>query len=78
MPDLDTLLLDHLALAIGGGSLVCSWMNDSGFWIVAKMSGLTEFEALKTWTVVLAIMGCTALGIVLLLSQVLPFPMGRG
>ena len=68
----------YLALAIGGGSLVCSWMNDSGFWIVAKMSGFTELEALKAWTVMLAVMGCSALGVVLLLSQFVPFPMGRG
>ena len=68
----------YLALAIGGGSLVCSWMNDSGFWIVAKMSGFTELEALKAWTVMLAVMGTTALGVVLVLSQVIPFPMGQG
>jgi GntP family gluconate:H+ symporter len=68
----------YLALAIGGGSLVCSWMNDSGFWIVAKMSGFTELEALKAWTVMLAVMGTTALGVVLVLSQILPFPMGQG
>jgi GntP family gluconate:H+ symporter len=68
----------YLALAIGGGSLVCSWMNDSGFWIVAKMSGFTELESLKAWTVMLAIMGTTALGVVLVLSQVIPFPMGSG
>jgi GntP family gluconate:H+ symporter len=68
----------YLALAIGGGSLVCSWMNDSGFWIVAKMSGFTELEALKAWTVMLAVMGTTALGVVLVLSQVIPYPMGQG
>jgi GntP family gluconate:H+ symporter len=68
----------YVALAIGGGSLVCSWMNDSGFWIVAKMSGFTEIEALKAWTTMLAIMGCSALAIVLILSQILPFPMGQG
>jgi GntP family gluconate:H+ symporter len=68
----------YLALAIGGGSLVCSWMNDSGFWIVAKMSGFTELEALKAWTVMLAVMGCSALGVVLVLSQFVPFPMGKG
>jgi len=36
----------YLALAIGCGSLCISWMNDSGFWIVSRMSGLTETEAL--------------------------------
>ena len=49
----------YVAMAIGSGSLVGSWMNDSGFWIFAKMSGLTEAEALKTWTPLLMVLGCT-------------------
>ena len=48
----------YVATAIAGGSLVCSWMNDSGFWVVARMSGMTETEALKTWTVTIAVLGC--------------------
>ena len=32
-------------------------MNDSGFWVYMQMSGLTETEALKTWTPFLAVMG---------------------
>jgi GntP family gluconate:H+ symporter len=62
----------YLALATGAGSLVCAWMNDAGFWIVAKMSGLTELEALKSWTILLAIMGVASLGMVLLLANVMP------
>jgi gluconate:H+ symporter, GntP family len=68
----------YVALAIGCGSLVCSWMNDAGFWIVAKMSGLTEMEALKAWTTLLAVMGCMGFLIVLLYVQVLPFPVPGG
>ena len=52
--------LVYLALVIGAGSLVGSWMNDSGFWVFAKMSGLTEAEALKTWTPLLAVLGLAA------------------
>ena len=44
----------YLALAIGSGSLIGSWMNDSGFWIFAKMSVLTESEGLKSWSILLA------------------------
>ena len=62
----------YLATAIGAGSLVGSWMNDSGFWIFAKMGGPTEAEALKSWTVLLAIMGFVALGMSVLLAKVLP------
>lgn len=62
----------YLATAIGAGSLVGSWMNDSGFWIFAKMSGLTEAEALKSWTLLLMVMGCTGLAMTLLLATVIP------
>lgn len=52
--------LVYLASSIAGGSLVGSWMNDSGFWIYARMSGLTEAETLRTWTILLATLGITA------------------
>ena len=66
----------YLATAIGGGALVGSWMNDSGFWIVSKMSGLTEVETLRTWTILLVILGTTAFLVSVLLAVVLPFPGG--
>jgi GntP family gluconate:H+ symporter len=62
----------YLATAIGGGSLIGSWMNDSGFWIVARMSGLSEAQALKTWTPLLAVMGLVSLLTSLLLTQIMP------
>ena len=62
----------YLALAIGGGSLVGVWMNDSGFWIFAKMGGLTETETLKTWTPLAAIVGAVAFVMAVLLAWLLP------
>lgn len=62
----------YLATAIGAGSLVGSWMNDSGFWIFAKMSGLTETEALKSWTPLLLVLAGVSLAMTLLLARVLP------
>jgi len=64
----------YLATAIGAGSLIGSWMNDSGFWIFAKMSGLTELEALKSWTPLLLVLGMTSLIATLILVFVLPMP----
>ncbi|MFO7903952.1 MAG: GntP family permease [Planctomycetota bacterium] len=64
----------YLATAIGTGSLMGSWMNDSGFWIFAKMSGLTETEALKSWTLALIVLGLAGLGTTLLLASLLPYP----
>ena len=47
----------YLALAVGCGSKPLPWMNDSGFWMVGRMSGMTEPEMLKTVTITLTIMG---------------------
>jgi len=62
----------YLVTAIGGGSLIGSWMNDSGFWVFAKMGGLTEAESLKTWTPMLIVLGVSALGFSLAFSTILP------
>lgn len=61
----------YIALAIGCGSMPYPWMNDSGFWIISTMSGLTEGETLKTASAVMALMGfvgliATVLGAVLI------------
>ncbi len=64
----------YLATAIGSGSLMGSWMNDSGFWIFAKMSGLTEAEALKSWTPALMVLALVGLTTTLLLAAMLPYP----
>ena len=62
----------YLGTAIGSGSLVGSWMNDSGFWIYAKMSGLSEVETLKSWSLLLVILGVTGGLVTLLLSWIMP------
>ncbi len=62
----------YLATAIGGGSMMGSWMNDSGFWIFVKMTGLTEAEGLKSWTPLLAIVGFTSVVVSFLLALILP------
>jgi H+/gluconate symporter-like permease len=62
----------YLATAIGGGSLVGSWMNDSGFWVFAKMGGLTEGEALKSWTIGVGILGIVAFVATVLLATAMP------
>ena len=62
----------YLAMAIGSGSMVGDWMNNSGFWIFARMGGLTEIETLKSWTIVTAALGVIGLGFTLLLAYLLP------
>lgn len=62
----------YLAAAIGFGAQCCNWMNDSGFWIFAKMSGLTEIETLKTWTVTVSLLAVIGLFITIAFATVLP------
>jgi GntP family gluconate:H+ symporter len=62
----------YLVAAIGAGSLVGSWMNDSGFWIFAKMGGLTEVQTLKSWTPTLVVVGVVAFVLTVVLAGVVP------
>tara|TARA_R110002049_G_scaffold309268_1_gene519623 strand:+ start:165636 stop:167150 length:1515 start_codon:yes stop_codon:yes gene_type:complete len=62
----------YLAVAIGAGSKPVSWMTDSGFWIITKMSGMTEAEGLKTMSVLTTVMGLAALAITMVCAWVLP------
>lgn len=66
----------YIFLAIGFGSMIMSWMNDSGFWVVSKLSGFTEGETLRTWTVVATVNSVAGISVVYILSKVLPFAPG--
>ncbi len=62
----------YVLLSVGFGSLFISWMNDSGFWVVVRMSGFTEKEGLKTWTTLLAILSFVGLIQVWVMSWLFP------
>jgi GntP family gluconate:H+ symporter len=62
----------YLGLAIGCGSKLVPWMNDAGFWIVCKISNLTEGEALKTIAPMQTIMGIAGLIVILIAARLLP------
>lgn len=62
----------YIACSIGFGAQCGNWMNDSGFWIFAKMSGLTEVETLKTWTVTVSTLAVIGLFFTLVFATVLP------
>ena len=62
----------YLALVIGCGSKAFQWMNDSGFWVVCTMSGMTEGETLKTSAASLAIMAFIGLFVVMILAKIFP------
>jgi GntP family gluconate:H+ symporter len=62
----------YIFLAIGFGSITLSWMNDSGFWVVQRLSGFTEKETLKTWSLLLSAISLLGLAICLVGSYLLP------
>ena len=62
----------YIFMAIGFGAMICSWMNDSGFWVVGKLSGFTEKETLKTWTVALTVNSLAGLVVCLVFSKLVP------
>lgn len=73
LPILQTMHLNGMqlavvTLAIGGGSIVCSHVNDSGFWLASRYLRMTEKQTLQTWTVMETIVGCTGGIIALIIS----------
>ena len=62
----------YLVMSIGAGASFCSWYNDSGFWIVKEIGGLTQAETLKTWTVATTLIGIVGLLSTLAFSTLFP------
>tara|TARA_R110000850_G_scaffold225641_13_gene351032 strand:+ start:2424 stop:3830 length:1407 start_codon:yes stop_codon:yes gene_type:complete len=62
----------YVALAIGCGSKPIPWMNDSGFWIIGRMSGMTEGETFKTASIMMSLMGVVGFVVVVLGAWLLP------
>ncbi|MBB4078706.1 gluconate transporter [Lewinella aquimaris] len=62
-----TVAPELLVLATGAGSLTCSHVNDTGFWLFKEYFGLTVTQTLRSWTVMETIVslvglaGCFAL-----------------
>jgi len=72
--DADTLGFHpvYLALAVGCGSKVFPWMNDSGFWIITKMSGMVELETIRHFSFLLTVMGLAGLLATILIANLFP------
>jgi GntP family gluconate:H+ symporter len=62
----------YVAIAIGCGSKIGMWMNDSGFWVVSRMSGMNELQTLRTASVMVAIEGTVGLLATLALAAAWP------
>ena len=61
----------YLYLSIGFGSGMISWMNGS-FWVVYKLSGMSERETLKTWSLCLALIALMGLCLTLAAASLWP------
>jgi GntP family gluconate:H+ symporter len=62
----------YVAMAIGAGSKPLCWMTDSGFWIMCKMSGMTDSEGLRTVSILSVAMGFSALAVTLIAATIFP------
>ena len=62
----------YILAAIGFGSKFLSWMNDAGFWMISRVGGLTQGEALRSWTIMSSLMGVLGLIEVLIASSLWP------
>ena len=62
----------YLAIVIGCGSKIFPWMNDSGFWIICKMSGFTERETIRNFSFLLLIMGIVGLVATMIMAKLFP------
>lgn len=51
-------------LAIGCGAICLSHVNDSGFWIVSRYLGLSVRDALRTWSVLVTVLGASGFALV--------------
>jgi Gnt-I system high-affinity gluconate transporter/Gnt-II system L-idonate transporter len=54
-----------MALSIGAGSVMCSHVNDAGFWMFREWFGLSLSDTFKTWTVMESLVGVIGLIMVL-------------
>ena len=62
----------YLAMAIGCGSKPFPWMNDSGFWVINRMSGMTIGESIRSVSFMMTAMAIDGLVAVMLLAWLFP------
>jgi Gnt-I system high-affinity gluconate transporter len=60
-----------MVLAIGAGSLMCSHVNDAGFWLFKEYFNLSLRDTFRSWTVMESLAGFVGLLCVLALNAML-------
>jgi gluconate transporter len=61
-----------MVLAIGAGSLMCSHVNDAGFWMFKEYFNLDLRDTFRSWTLMESLVGVVGLLCVLALNAMLP------
>jgi gluconate transporter len=61
-----------MVLSIGAGSLMCSHVNDAGFWLFKEYFNLSLRDTFRSWTLMESLAGVVGLVCVLALNLVLP------
>jgi len=62
----------YLAIAIGCGSKPFPWMNDGGFWVITRLSGLREDQTLRTISPMMSLQGVAGLILTMLFAWLWP------
>jgi GntP family gluconate:H+ symporter len=62
----------YFAIAIGCGSKPFPWMNDAGFWIISRLSGMRESLTLRTISPMMSIQGVAGLILTMLSAWLWP------
>jgi Gnt-I system high-affinity gluconate transporter len=60
-----------LVLSIGAGSLFCSHVNDTAFWLFKEYFGLTIKNTFRTWTIMETLVSIIGLAGVLLIDAIM-------
>jgi gluconate transporter len=63
-----------MILAIGAGSLMCSHVNDAGFWLFKEYFNLSLRDTFRSWTLMESLAGVVGLLCVLVLNAILSSP----
>lgn len=64
----DSFELACIVISIAAGATFMSHVNDSGYWLVKELLGITEKETFKTWTIMTGILSLSGFLLVLIIN----------
>src|SRR5690606_18714964 len=64
----DSFELACIVISIAAGATFMSHVNDSGYWLVKELLGITEKETFKSWTIMTGILSLSGFLLVLIIN----------